>query len=67
MPAINSVIECLPKGVKVEFIMVSAGGGTKKSSEGTKELVTSRGCEVVGYTDVKVKRKNNEVFCQEIK
>ena len=64
--AINSLIDCLPKGKKVEFIMVSAGGGTRVSAEETKALVTMRGCEVVGYTDVFAKRKGGEVFSQNI-
>jgi len=59
--AINSVIEQLPADRKVELVMVSAGGGTKASADGTKALVTMRGCEVVGYTDVLVKRKNGEL------
>jgi len=53
--AIYSLIDRLPKGKQVELIMVSSGSGTKSSSEGTKNLVTSRDCEVVGYTDVTVK------------
>ena len=64
--AINSVMECLPGGKKVEFIMVSAGGGTRASVEKTKELVTMRGCEVTGYTDVQVKRKGDKVFAQKL-
>ena len=62
--AINSVIDCLPAGKKVELIMVSGGGGTKKTAEGTKELIIRRGCEVAGYTDLKAKRENNAVVSQ---
>jgi len=64
--AVNSVIDCLPVGKKVELIMVSGGGGTKKTAAGTKELVTGRGCEVVGYTDLKAKKVNNEVVSEDI-
>jgi len=53
--AIYSLIDCLPKGKQVELFMISGGGGTRSSSEGTKNLVTDRGCEVVGYTNVAVK------------
>jgi len=52
-PAFNSIIELIPPGKKVELVMVSGGGGTKGSAEGTKALVTARNCELTGYTDVK--------------
>jgi len=64
--AINGLIDLLPAGKKVELVMVSAGGGTKSSAEGTKALVTARGCEVVGYTDVAAKRKGGEVVSREM-
>jgi len=67
VPAINNVLECLPEGKKVEFFMVSAGGGTKKSAEETKELVAQRGCEVVGYTDVVVKVKDGDVLVRNVR
>ena len=66
-PAFNNVIEYLPTGKDVELIMVSGGGGTKKSTEGTKNLIIQKGCTVVNYTDVRVKRKGDEVFCQILK
>jgi len=59
--AINSVIDCLPAGKKIEVITISGGGGTKKSARGTKSLITAKGCESVGYTDMKVTRKKNEL------
>ncbi|MDR2941079.1 MAG: hypothetical protein LBV17_00610 [Treponema sp.] len=52
-PAFNSIVEQLPSGKKVELVMVSAGGGTKDSAEGTKNLITAHGCEVTDYTDIK--------------
>jgi len=64
--AINSAIECLPKGKKVEFITVSAGGGTRASAAGTKALIAAQGCEVVGYTDVQVKQKDDKVLVNEL-
>ena len=62
--AINSAIEWLPAGKKIELMMVSAGGGTEKSAAGTKALIAGRGCEVAGYTDIKAKRKGNEVLSE---
>jgi flavodoxin len=56
-PAFNSIVELLPAGKKVELVMVSAGGGTKSSAEGTKGLITARGCEVTDYTDIKTLAK----------
>jgi len=50
---INSIIEQLPAGKKVELVMVSAGSGTKNSAEGTKNLITARGCEVTDYIDIR--------------
>ena len=52
-PAFNNIIELIPPGKKVELVMVSGGGGTKNSAEGTKALVAARNCELTGYTDVK--------------
>ena len=52
-PAFNNIIDQIPSGKKIELIMVSGGGGTKGSAEGTKALFTARGCEVAGYSDVK--------------
>ncbi|MDR2597491.1 MAG: NAD(P)H-dependent oxidoreductase [Treponema sp.] len=56
-PAFNSIVEQLPSGKKVELVMVSAGGGTKNSAEGTKNLITMRGCEVTDYIDIKTMAK----------
>jgi len=57
-PAFNSIIEQLPAGKKVELVMVSARSGTKSSAEGTKSLITARGCEVTDYIDIKTMVKN---------
>ena len=64
--AVNSVMDCLPKGKKVEFFMISAGGGTRASAEKTKALAATRGCEVTEYTDVQVKRKGDKMFSQNL-
>jgi NAD(P)H-dependent FMN reductase len=53
-PAVNSAIECIPPGKKVEIIMVSASGKSGGAVNGTKALLYGRGCEVTDYTDVKV-------------
>jgi len=63
---VNSAIDCLPAGKEVEVVMVSGGGGTKKTAAGTKALIIGRGCEVVGYTDVKAKKVNGEVVGEEL-
>jgi len=54
-PAFNNIVELIPSGKKIEVIMVSAGGGTKKTEQKTKELFTSRSCEVTSYTDITAK------------
>jgi len=62
--AVNSVIDYLPAGKKVELIMVSGGGGTKRTTAGTKELIIKRGCEVVGYTDLRAQKRKGEVVSE---
>jgi flavodoxin len=52
-PPINSIIQMLPAGKDVEFLLTSGGGDSSKSAAKTKELVTKKGCNVVGYTDIK--------------
>jgi len=54
-PAFNNIVELVPSGKKIEIIMVSGGGGTKKSKEKTIKLFTDKGCEVTGYTDITAK------------
>jgi len=56
-PAFNSIVERLPSGKKIELVMVSAGSGTKNSAEGTKALITARGCKVIDYTDIRTMEK----------
>jgi len=64
--AIYGILERLPQGKKVELVLVSGGGGSKKSAEGTKACIAERGCELIGYTDIMAQRKNNEVISQPI-
>ena len=56
-PAFNNIIEQLPAGKKIELILVSAGSGTKNSTQETKALITARGCEVTDYIDIKLKQR----------
>ena len=52
-PAFNSIVELLPAGKKVELYLCSASGEAKKGVEGTCQLIKDRGCELLGYHDVK--------------
>ena len=52
-PAINNIIDLVPRGKEVELIMVSGGGGSKGSCEKTKALVEEKGAIVVEYKDVR--------------
>lgn len=52
-PAFNAIAELLPTGKEVELFFCSAGGGTQKSAQGTKELIGKKGCTVLSYRDVK--------------
>ncbi|HIW21484.1 MAG TPA: hypothetical protein H9887_05630 [Candidatus Dorea intestinavium] len=61
VPAINRLFSLLPSGKRVDLIMVSGGGGTKKSKKKTMELVNKRRCSVIEYTDVKVTRDNGDL------
>lgn len=54
-PPFNNIINALPEGRKVELIFTSDGGSSMKSSEKTKALIAAKGCEVIGYTDIKTK------------
>jgi flavodoxin len=52
-PAFNAMVDLLPKGKNVQVILVSGGGNTKKSEEGTRKLIKNKGCKVLAYKDVK--------------
>ena len=52
-PAFNAIAELLPSGKEVELFFCSAGGETPKSSQGTKDLISEKGCRVMSYRDVK--------------
>jgi flavodoxin len=52
-PAFNAIVELLPSGKEVELFFCSGGGETPKSSQGTKDLISKKGCRLVSYRDVK--------------
>ncbi len=51
-PAFNAIVEQLPAGKEVEVFLCSGGGGTRKSEQGTRELIESKKCTVISYRDV---------------
>jgi flavodoxin len=55
-PAFNAIAEQLPSGKEVELFFCSAGGETPKSSQGTKDLISEKGCKVMSYRDVKTEK-----------
>lgn len=52
-PAVNAIFNALPSGKEVELFFCSGGGEAPKSEEGTKELVTQKGCKLISYRDIK--------------
>ena len=52
-PAFNAVAELLPSGKEVEVFLCSAGGETPKSEQGTKQMITDKGCRLIAYHNVK--------------
>ena len=53
-PAMNSVIEMLPKGKSVELYMTSPKGDSAGSADNTTNKVQKRGSLVTKYVDLKV-------------
>ncbi len=51
-PAVNSIIDALPAGKKVEFRILS-GGGESKDHQAAIKRAEARGCSVEGYTDMR--------------
>lgn len=52
-PAMNNIIEHLPKGKEVELYFVSGGGDSKKSCEFYTEMIGLAGAKVVKCEDIK--------------
>lgn len=54
-PAFNNVTAALPAGKKVEIIMTSGGGDSGKVRVLAEATLKEKGCELVGFEDVKAK------------
>lgn len=52
-PVFNAVVKILPAGKEVGVFLTSASGDTSKSAEGTKKMITDKGCKVIEYKDIK--------------
>jgi len=55
-PAFNAIVEMLPRSKEVELFFCSGGGDTQKSSQGTKDLISKKGCKLISYRDVKTEK-----------
>jgi len=53
-PALNSVIELIPKGKEVELYMTSPKGNSMKSADNTSNEIQKRGSLVTKYVDLKI-------------
>lgn len=56
-PAFNAMVKLLPAGKEVSVFLTSGGGDTSKSAEGTKKMITDKGCTVTEYKDIKTAPK----------
>jgi len=55
-PAFNAIVELLPMDKEVELFFCSGGGDTQKSSQGTRDLISKKGCKLISYRDVKTEK-----------
>jgi len=53
-PAMNSVIELIPKGKEVELYITSEKGNSMKSADNTSNEIQKRGSLVTKYVDLKI-------------
>lgn len=53
-PAFNAIVNLLPAGKEVELFFCSAGGSSKDSQEGTRQMIRDRGCTLINYSDIKM-------------
>ncbi|MCL2773793.1 MAG: hypothetical protein FWD71_10630 [Oscillospiraceae bacterium] len=53
-PAMNSVIELIPKGKEVELYMTSPKGNSMNSADNTSNEIQKRGSWVTKYVDLKI-------------
>jgi flavodoxin len=56
VPAFNAMVDLLPNNKEAELFLCSSGGETPKSEEGTKQMITDKGCKLIGYHDIKVSK-----------
>lgn len=54
-PAFNAAVMLLPAGKEVGVFLTSGSGDTAKSAEGTKKMITDKGCKVIDYKDIMIK------------
>ena len=52
-PAMNSVIDLIPKGKEIELYMTSSKGESMKSADNTSNEIQKRGSLVTKYVDLK--------------
>jgi multimeric flavodoxin WrbA len=53
-PAMNNILEMLPKGKSVELYMTSPNGSSANSADNTSNEVQKRGSLVTKYVDLKI-------------
>ena len=53
-PAMNSVIDLIPKGKEIELYMTSSKGESLKSADNTSNEIQKRGSLVTKYVDLKI-------------
>lgn len=56
-PAFNAAVKMLPAGKEVGVFLTSGSGNSAKSAEGTKKMITDKGCKVIEYKDIKTAPK----------
>ena len=52
-PAFNAALKLVPKGKKLQVVLVSGSGSTKRSIVATKHRIKDQGCKLMSYEDVK--------------
>lgn len=52
VPAFQAVMDQLPAKKEVGLYFCSGGGEEPKSEAGTKELIASKGCQLIEYKDI---------------
>lgn len=52
-PAFNAIVALLPSGKEVGVVLCSAGGETPKSEQGTRQMISDKGCKLISYHNVR--------------